>query len=100
MRLYLTFFSLNLKLISLGCYLFINSGYIYCASSIPLALRDAPDTARILCWNLTSEPHRQPRAKDLPQVPTWRLERDFNPQPFGRKKWNLPTGHHAPHLLE
>src|SRR6218665_1668202 len=30
------------------------------------------------------------------QVPTWRLERDSNPQPFGGKAMNLPMSHHAP----
>src|SRR6218665_557659 len=34
--------------------------------------------------------------KDLPKVPTWRLERDSSPQPFGRKATNLPMSHHAP----
>ena len=29
--------------------------------------------------------HRQLQVKDLPKVPTWRLERDSNPRPFGRK---------------
>src|SRR6218665_1509249 len=39
--------------------------------------------------------HRQLRVKVLPKVPVWRLERDSNPQPFGRKAPNLPMSHHA-----
>ena len=35
--------------------------------------------------------------KDLPKVPTWRLEFDLNMQPFGRKASNLPLSYHAPH---
>src|SRR6218665_1270195 len=49
------------------CISFIHSGYFYSASSSPLPLRGAPDTARILCRSFT------------PKVPTWRLERDSNP---------------------
>src|SRR6218665_3384116 len=41
--------------------------------------------------------HRQLSMKDLPKVPTWRLERESNPRPFGRKASTLPKGHHAPH---
>ena len=45
-----------------------------------------------------SEFHVQLRVKDLPRVPTRRLERDSNPRPFGRKATNLPISHHAPRL--
>ena len=38
---------------------FIHSGYFYSASSSPLLLRGAPDTARILCRNFTPKRHRQ-----------------------------------------
>src|SRR6218665_1843010 len=54
----------------------------YSASSSPLPLRSASDTARILCWSFTPKQHRQLRVKDLPKDPTWRLERDSNPRPF------------------
>src|SRR6218665_411492 len=37
----------------------IHSGHFYSASSSPLLLRVAPDTARILCQNFTSKRHRQ-----------------------------------------
>src|SRR6218665_1945412 len=33
----------------------------------------------ILCRSLTPKRHRQLRVKDLPKVPTWRLERNSNP---------------------
>src|SRR6218665_2573585 len=79
------------------CYSFISSGYFYSASSSPLLLRGAPDTARY-CWNFTPKRYRQQRVKDLPMVPTWRLERDSNPRPFGRKATNLPMSHHAPRI--
>src|SRR6218665_1012380 len=73
----------------------ICSSYLYCASSSPPLLRGATDTARILCWSFTSRRHRQLRVKDLPKVPTWRLERDSNPRPFGQKASNLPMNHHS-----
>jgi len=55
---------------------FIHSGYFYSASSSPLLLSGAPDTARILCRSFTPKRHRQLRVKDLPKVHTRRLERD------------------------
>src|SRR6218665_1589923 len=68
----------------------------YIASSDPLLLTFAPDTARVLCRSFTPKRHRQQlREKDLPKVPTWRLERDSNPRPFGRKASNLQMSHHA-----
>src|SRR6218665_1764163 len=30
-----------------------------------------------------AEAHRQLQVKDLPKVPTWRLEREWNPRPSG-----------------
>ena len=39
--------------------LFIHSGYFYSASSSPLLLRGAPDTARILCRCFMPKRHRQ-----------------------------------------
>ena len=62
----------------------------------PLLLGGAPDTARILCRNFTPKHHRQLWVKDLPKVPTWQLERESNPWPFGRKAPTLPKRHHAP----
>ena len=74
---------------------FIYSGYFYSTSSSPLLPRGARDTAWILCPSFNPKRHRQLRVKDLPKVPTWQLERDSNPRPFGRKAPNLPMSHYA-----
>ena len=60
---------------------FIHSDHFYSASSSPFLLRSAPDTARILCRSFMPKRRRQLWVKDLPKVPTWRLERESNPQP-------------------
>src|SRR6218665_3948127 len=39
--------------------LFIHSGHFYIASSSPLLLRSAPDTARKLCRSFTAKRHSQ-----------------------------------------
>jgi len=75
---------------------FIHSGHFYIASSSPLLLRSASDTARILCRSFTQKCHRQLWVKDLPKVSTWRLERDANSRPSGRKASTLPMHHHIP----
>ena len=75
---------------------FVHSGYFYSTSSSPLLLRGASDTARILYWSFTPKRDRQLRVKDFPKITTWWLERESNPQPFGRKAKNLPMSHHAP----
>src|SRR6218665_1874459 len=77
---------------------FIHSGHFYSASSSPLLLRSAADTARILCRSFTPKRHRQLRVKDLPKVPT--LERDWKPRPSGRKASTLPMRHHDPHPMK
>src|SRR6218665_4219413 len=74
---------------------FIHSNYFYSACSSPLPLRSAPDTARVLCRSFTPRRHRHLRVKDLPKVPTWRLERDSNPRPSGLKAATLPMHHHV-----
>ena len=61
---------------------FVYSDYFYSASSSLLLLRGAPDTARILCRCFMPKRHGLLRVKDLPKVPTWRPERDSNPQPI------------------
>src|SRR6218665_2282167 len=43
--------------------------------------------------SFTPKRHKKLRVKDLPKVPAWRLERDSNPRPFGRKATNLPMSH-------
>jgi len=63
-------------------YSFIHSDNFNSASSCPLTFRGAPDTARILCRSFMPKRHKQLWVNDLPNVPTWRLERDLNPQPF------------------
>src|SRR6218665_791313 len=76
---------------------FNHSGSFYSAFSSPLLFRGAPDTARILCF--TTKRQRQLRVKDLPKISMWRLKRDWNLRPFGRKASNLPMSHHATHQL-
>ena len=73
----------------------IHSGYFYSTSSSPLLLIGAADTARILCRNFTPKSHRQLWVKDLPKVPTWRLERESNPWFFRTKASTLPNRHHV-----
>src|SRR6218665_40165 len=64
---------------------FIHSGHFYSAPSSPLLHRGAPD----YCNNTDTvsefhaEAHRQLQVKDLPKVPTWRLERESNSRPSG-----------------
>src|SRR6218665_689171 len=43
---------------------------------------------------------RQLRVKGFPKVPTWRLERDLNPRPSGRKASALPMRHHVPQTVK
>src|SRR6218665_2999708 len=64
-----------------------------------MLLRGASDTARILCQSFTPRSHKQLRSKNLPEVPSWRLERESNSRPFGRKATNLPKSHHAPQYI-
>ena len=78
---------------------FIHSFHFYSASSSPLLLRGALDKARILCRSFTPKCHRQLRVEDLPKVPTWRLERDSNPQPSSRKASTLPMSHLVPQSI-
>src|SRR6218665_1707494 len=48
-----------------------------------------------LCRVYTPKRFRQLQVKDLPKVPTWRLERDSNQQPSRRKTSTLPMRNHA-----
>src|SRR6218665_3351924 len=52
----------------------------------------------MLCRCFTPKRHRQLRIKDLPMVPRWRLERDSNPRPSGRKPSTLPMSHKVSQL--
>src|SRR6218665_1291405 len=65
-------------------------------SSSPLLLKGTLHTTRILCRSFTPKRNMQLRVKDLPKVYMWRLERDSNPRPFGRKATNLQASHLAP----
>src|SRR6218665_641506 len=62
---------------------FIHSGHFYCAPSSPLLLRGVPDYSTDTVSEFHAETHRQLQVKDLPKVPTWRLERESNPRPSG-----------------
>src|SRR6218665_2700849 len=62
---------------------FIHSGHFYSAPSSPLLLRGAPDYSTDIVSEFHAEAHRQLQVKDLPKVPTWRRERESNPQPSG-----------------
>src|SRR6218665_2239310 len=62
---------------------FIHSGHFYSAPSSPLLLRGAPDYSTDTVSEFHAEAHRQLQVKDLPKVPTWRLERESNPRPYG-----------------
>src|SRR6218665_676551 len=53
------------------------------APSSPLPLRGAPDYSTDTVSEFHAEAHRQLQVKDLPKVPTWRLERESNPRPSG-----------------
>ena len=65
--------------------IFIHSGHFYSAPSSPLGLllRGAPDYSTDTVLEFDAEAHRQLQVKDLPKVPTWRLERESNPRPSG-----------------
>src|SRR6218665_120696 len=77
---------------------FIHSGYFISVSSSPILLRGAPDTERILCRSFTPKRHRQLRVKDLPTVPTWRLERDSIPATLRTKGAKSTNGPLRPRL--
>src|SRR6218665_3426866 len=48
---------------------FIHSEYFYSASSSPLLLRDAPNTAWILCWSFTAKRHQVTASEELARGP-------------------------------
>src|SRR5678815_1056552 len=60
--------------------------------------RGAPDYSADTESEFHAEAHEQLRVKDLPRVPTRRLEVDSNPQPSGCKAPNIPLHHRAPPL--
>src|SRR6188768_2117480 len=62
-------------------------------------LRGAPDYSVDTESKFHAEAHEQLRVKDLPRVPTQRLEVDSNPQPSGCKAPNIPLHHRAPQRI-
>src|SRR5688572_2245967 len=76
---------------------FIHFRYLYSAPSRFL-LRGAPDYSADTESEFHAEAHEQLRAKDLPRVPTRRLEVDSNPQPSGCKAPNIPLHHRVPQI--
>src|SRR5688572_33363434 len=56
-------------------------------------LRGAPDYSADTESEFHTEAHEQLRVKDLPRVPTRRLEVDLNPQPSDCKAPNTPLHH-------
>src|SRR5688572_17831601 len=58
-------------------------------------LRGTPDYSADTESEFHVEAHEQLRVKDLPRVPTRRLEVDSNPQPSGCKAPNISLHHRA-----
>src|SRR6218665_1189316 len=63
----------------------VHSGHFYSAPSSSLLLKGAPDYSTDTVSEFHAEAHRQLQVKDLPKVPTWRLERESNPRPLRLK---------------
>ena len=74
---------------------FIHSGYFYSASSSPLLLRGAPDTARILCRSFTLAT----ASEGLAQGPYVAARAGFEPMTLLRQATNLPMSHHAHDII-
>src|SRR6218665_2669604 len=78
---------------------FIHSGYFYSIAPFQTHYyyttqrrsRQSTDTVS----EFHAKRHGQLRVKDFPKVPTFRLERNSNPRPSGRKASTLPMRHHA-----
>src|SRR6218665_289433 len=71
------------KVLYLTIHSFIHSSHFYSTPSSLLLLRCAPDYSTDTVSEFHAEAHTQLQVKDLPKVPTWRLERESNPQPSG-----------------
>src|SRR5688572_1117722 len=80
---------LLLRILLLFIHSFIHFRYLYSAPSRFL-LRGAPVYSADTESEFHAEAHEQLRVKDLPRVPTRRLEVDSNPQPSGCKAPNIP----------
>src|SRR5678816_3424238 len=62
-------------------------------------LRGAPEYSADTESEFHAEAHEQLRVKDLPRVPTRRLEVDSIPQPSSCKAPNIPLHHRAPYTV-
>src|SRR6218665_2487693 len=78
---------------------FIHSFYFYGASSSPLLLRGAPDSARIglSVPELHAEAPQAIVSKGLARCPYVAARAGGEPMIFGRKASTLPKHYHAPH---
>ena len=56
-----------------------------------------PDYSTDTVSEFHAEAHRQLQVKDLPKVPTRRLERESNPRPSGWNSLSQPRHHHVPY---
>src|SRR6218665_2340929 len=88
------------------CNLENSSSFIQAISLAPLQVRYYSEVlptqhgycARVSHRGATGNCNRQLQVKNLPKVPTWRLEWDSNPQPSGRKASTLSMRHHVPQI--
>ena len=79
------------------CFIYsISQAFCIAPLQEPRLLIGAPDTARILCRNISPKRYRQLWVIYLPKVPTWRIERESNLWPFGRKASTQPKRQHTP----
>jgi len=78
---------------------FIHSRHFYSTPiASPLLLRGALDYSMDTVSEFHAEAHKQLQVKDLPKVPTFRLERESNPRPSGWKSLSQPRCHHVPRI--
>jgi len=73
--------------------LLTKNSFIQAISIVPLQAHYY--ISQILCGSFTPKRHRQLQLKDLPKVPTWRLDQNLSLWPFRRKATNQPMSHHA-----
>src|SRR6218665_3401990 len=71
----------DIKTTFIHSFISFHSGHFYSAPSSPLLLKGAPDYSTDTVSEFHAEAHMQLQVKDLPKVPTWRLERESNPRP-------------------
>src|SRR6218665_1837925 len=76
------------------CLFVYSLSLLFCISvcmcpSIPAISRHGTDTVS----EFHAEAPHPTASEGLAKVPTWRIERDSNPRPFGRNSSNIPTSH-------